>query len=40
MLPAIDPATSNKIGTLVLIPLPKIEELFALLKGVKFFTAI
>ena len=38
--PAVTPATSNKIGTLALMPLPKIDELFALLKGVKFFTAL
>ena len=40
LLPAITPATSNKKGTLAVMPLPKIDELFALLKGVLFFTAL
>ena len=40
ILPAITPATSNKKGILALMPLPNIDELFALLKGMKFFTAL
>ena len=40
LLPAITPATSNKKGTLAIMPLPKIDKLFALLKGVKFFIAL
>ena len=37
---AITPATSNNKGTLAIMPLPKIEELLAFLRGVKFFTAL
>ena len=40
LLPTITPATGTKKGTLTLIPLPKIEELFTLLEGAKYFTAL
>ena len=40
LLPTITPAAGTKKGTLTLIPLPKIDELFTLPKGSKFFTAL
>ena len=33
-------AAGTKKGTFALMPQPKIDELFALLKGVKYFTAL
>ena len=35
LLPAVTPAGGNKKGAVTLMPLSKINELFALLKGVK-----
>ena len=40
MLLAVTPAMGTKKGTLALTPLPKIDELFALLKGAKYLTAL
>ena len=40
LLPTITPATGTKKGAIALMPLLKIDELFALLKGTKFFTAL
>ena len=40
LLPAITPKSGNKKGTLILMPLPKIDELFGFLKGIEFFTAL
>ena len=37
--PAITLASGNKKDTFTLMPLPKIDELLAMLKGAKFFTA-
>ena len=39
-LPSVTPATGAKKGTFALMPLLKIDELFALLKGTKYFTAL
>ena len=39
MLPAVTPAMGTKKGTFALMPLPKIDELFVLLKEAKYFTA-
>ena len=39
LLLAVTPATGTKKGTFELMPLPKIDELFTLLKGTKYFTA-
>ena len=39
LLPTITPATGTKKGSLTLMPLPKIDKLFALLKGAKYLTA-
>ena len=39
LLPCVTPATGTKKGTFTLLPLPKIDELFALLKGAKYLTA-
>ena len=40
LLPAVTQAMGNKKGALALIPLPKIDELFALLKEAKYYTTI
>ena len=40
LLPAVTPAMGTKKGAFTLMPLPKINELFALLKGAKYFTAL
>ena len=40
LLPSVTPATGTKKGTFTLMPLPKIDKLFALLKGAKYFTAL
>ena len=40
ILPGVTPVVGTKKGTLTLLPLPKIDELFTLLKGAKYFTAL
>ena len=40
LLPAVTPATETKKGTFTLMSLPKIDELIALLEGVRYFTAL
>ena len=40
LLPSVTPATGTKKGTFTVMPLPKIDELFTLLKGAKYFTAL
>ena len=40
MLQAVTPATSSKKGTFALMPLPKIDEFFVLLKEAKYFTTL
>ena len=40
LLPSVTPATGTKKGTFALVPLPKIDELFTLLKGAKNFTVL
>ena len=40
MLLAVTPAMGTKKGTFTLMPLLKIDELFTLLKGAKYFTAL
>ena len=40
LLPIITPATGTNKGALTLTPLQKIEELFVLLKGARYFTAL
>ena len=40
LLSTITPATGTKKGTLTIMALPKIDKLFTLLKGAKFFTAL
>ena len=40
LLPAVTPAMGAKKGAFTLMPLPKISELFGLLKGVRYFTAL
>ena len=40
LLPAVTPATGTKKGALALMPLPKIDELFTLLKESKYFTTL
>ena len=40
LLLAVTPAMGTKKGTLALMPLHKFDELFALLKGMKYFTAL
>ena len=40
LLLAVTPAIGIKKGDLSLMPLSKIDELFALLKGAKYFTAL
>ena len=40
LLPSVTPATGTKKGTFAHMPLPKVDELFALLKGAKYFTAL
>ena len=37
---SVTPATGTKKGTFALMPLPKIDGLFTLLKGAKYFTAL
>ena len=39
-LPTITPATGTNKGALTLMPLPKMYELFTLLKGAEYFTAL
>ena len=38
-IPCCNSATGTKKGAFTLMPLPKINELLALLKGAKYFTA-
>ena len=40
LLNSVTPATGTKRGAFSFLPLPKIHELFALLKGAKYFTAL
>ena len=40
LIVAVTPAMGTKKGTFTLMPLPKTDELFALLKGGKYFTAL
>ena len=40
LLLAVTPAMGTKKGTFTLMPLPKIDKLFALLKEAKYFTAL
>ena len=40
LLPSITPAMCTKKGAFTLMHLPKIDELFTLLKGAKYFTAL
>ena len=40
LLPSVTPATGTKEGTFTLMPMPKIDRLFALLKGANYFTAL
>ena len=40
LLLPVTPATGTKKGGFALVPLPKINELFALVKGTKYFTAL
>ena len=40
LLPAVTPAVGTKKGAFALIPLLKIDECFALLKGVKYFIVL
>ena len=40
LLPSVTPATGTKKGTFTLMPIPKIDELFTLLKVAKYFTAL
>ena len=40
LLPAVTPDTGTKKGAFALVPQPKIDELFALLKGAKYFTEL
>ena len=40
LLLAVTPTTGTKKGAFALMPLLKIDELFALLKGTKYFTAL
>ena len=40
LLPAVTPPTCTKKGALTLMPLLKISELFTLLKGANYFTAL
>ena len=40
LLPAVTPATGTKKSTFTLMSLPKIDELFTLLKAAKYFTAL
>ena len=40
VLPSVTPATGTKKGAFALMPLPKIDGLFTLLKGAKYITAL
>ena len=40
LLPSVTSATGTKKGTFTLMPLPKIDELFTLLKGTRYLTAL
>ena len=40
LLSSVTSATDTKKGTVTLIPLPKIDELFTLLKGERYFIAL
>ena len=40
LLPTITPATGTKKGALTLMPVPKLDKLFTLLKGTKYFTVL
>ena len=40
LLPSVTPATGTKKGALALVPLSKIDELFPLLRGARYFTAL
>ena len=40
LLPSVTSATGTKKDTFAFMPLPKMDELFTLLKGTKYFTAL
>ena len=40
LLPTVTPGMGTKKGAFTLLPLPRFDELFALLNGVRYFTAL